>query len=306
MEYGNVGGLPPISRLVLGSMVCSPDDQVLTNDLLDAFVFAGGSCIDTAHIYGGGKSEQAIGEWFAQRRNRDKIVLLDKGAHHDSSGPRVTPEGIVADLTDSLERLQTDYIDLYMLHRDNPDVPVAPIVDCLNELQQSGKIRAFGGSNWTPERLQEANDYATKNKLKPFVASSPHLSLAVPSGPMWAGCVTLDASAKAWYQKHQLPVFAWSSQASGFFTGRYAPDVHTNGDVERIFYSDQNWERLRRAQETAEAHGMSANSIALAYVLHQPFPVYALIGPRTVEELQSSLAAIDVKLSGEEVRYLEA
>ena len=139
MEYGNVGGLPPISKLVLGSMVCSPDDQELTNDLLDAFVAAGGSCIDTAHIYGGGKSERAIGEWFAQRRNRDKIVLLDKGAHHDSSGPRVTPQCITADLTDSLERLQTDYIDLYLLHRDNPDVPVGPIVECLNELAAIGQ-----------------------------------------------------------------------------------------------------------------------------------------------------------------------
>ena len=123
---------------------------------------------------------------------------------------------------------------------------------------------------------------------------------------MWAGCVTLGADDRAWYQKKQFPVFAWSSQASGFFTGRYTPDVHANADVERIFYSDQNWERLRRAQETAEAHGVTANNIALAYVLHQPFPVYALIGPRTVEELQSSLPAIDVKLSGEELRYLEA
>ena len=306
MEYGNVGGLPPISKLVLGSMVCTPDDQELTNDLMDAFVAAGGSCIDTAHIYGGGKSERAIGAWFAQRRNRDKIVLLDKGAHHDSSGPRVTPQCITADLTESLDRLQTDTIDLYLLHRDNPDVPVGPIVECLSELQQAGKIRAYGGSNWTPERLQEANDYADKHKLKPFVASSPHLSLAIPTGPMWAGCVTLGADDRAWYQKKQFPVFAWSSQASGFFTGRYTPDVHANADVERIFYSEQNWERLHRAQETAEAHGVTANNIALAYVLHQPFPVYALIGPRTVEELQSSLPAIDVKLSGEELRYLEA
>ena len=109
----------------------------------------------------------------------------------------------------------------------------------------------------------------------------------------------------SWYQKHQFPVFAWSSQASGFFTGRYAPDVHTNEDVERIFYSDQNWERLRRAKETGEAHGVSANTIALSYVLHQPFPLYALIGPRTLQELNSSMLAIDIKLSADELRYLE-
>jgi len=307
MEYGNIEGIPlPISKLVLGSMVCSTDNQELTFDLLDAFVMAGGSCIDTARIYNGGKSENAVGVWLQERRNRNKIVILGKGAHHDNSGPRVTPECIVADLNTSLESMQTDYIDLYVLHRDDPSLPVGPIVECLNELQRAGKIRTFGGSNWTPERLQAANDYAAEHKLKPFVASSPHFSLAIPSGPMWAGCVTLDPASVAWYQKRQFPVFAWSSQASGFFTGRYAPDVHTNADVERIFYCDMNWERLRRAKETGEAHGVSANTIALAYVLHQSFPLYALIGPRTLEELQSSLLAIDVKLTPDELRYLEA
>ena len=307
MDTGKIDGISlPISKLVLGSMVCSPDDLENTFALLDAFVMAGGTCIDTAHIYGGGKSERALGQWFSERRNRDKIVLLDKGAHHDNTGPRVTPECILADLTDSLERLQTDYIDLYLLHRDNPDVPVGPIVECLHELKQQGKIRAYGGSNWTPLRLQEANEYAKQHKLTPFVASSPHFSLAVPAGPMWPGCVTLTDADKGWYQQNKMPVFAWSSQASGFFTGRYTPDVHTNADIERIFYSDQNWERLRRAQETGEAHGVSANNIALAYVLRQPFPIYPLIGPRNVEELQSSLLALDVKLSDEEMRYLQA
>ena len=306
MDYGNIEGVTlPVSKLVLGSMVCSTEDLGLTFDLLDAFVMAGGSCIDTARIYNGGKSENAVGAWLQERRNRNNIVVLGKGAHHDSSGPRVTPEHITADLNTSLESMQTDYMDLYVLHRDDPAVPVGPIVECLNEQQREGKIRAFGGSNWTPERLQEANDYAAEHKLKPFVVSSPHFSLAIPSGPMWAGCVTLDSAAMSWYQKHQFPVFAWSSQASGFFTGRYAPDVHTNLDVERIFYSDQNWERLRRAKETGEAHGVSANTIALAYVLHQPFPLYALIGPRTLQELNSSMLAIDIKLSADELRYLE-
>ena len=117
--------------------------------------------------------------------------------------------------------------------------------------------------------------------------------------------MTLDDAGKAWHKEHQFPLFPWSSQASGFFTGRYAPDAHTNADVERIFYSDQNWERLKRAQEISAKHGVTANNIALAYVLHQPFPVFALFGPRTVEELESSLPAIDVTLTEDEVRYLE-
>ena len=307
METGKVDGIDlPVSKLVLGSMVCSTDTLDETFALLDEFVLAGGTCIDTAHIYAGGKSEQAIGQWFAKRNNRSKIVLLDKGAHHDSSGPRVTPECIVEDLTQSLERLQTETIDLYLLHRDDPDVPVGPIVECLNEQRRLGKIRAFGGSNWTTARLEEANDYAEKYKLTPFVASSPHFSLAVPAGPMWPGCVTLAPAEGAWYQKRKMPVFAWSSQASGFFTGRYTPQSHDNAEVERIFYSDQNWERLRRAEETGEARGVSAHVIALAYVLNQPFNMFALIGPRTVEELRDSLPALDITLRDDEMRYLEA
>ena len=102
-----------------------------------------------------------------------------------------------------------------------------------------------------------------------------------------------------------MPV-SLSAKAGGFFTGRYAPDVHTSADVERIFYSDQNWERLKRAQELGAKHSVTANNIALAYVLHQPFPVFALFGPRTVEELASSLSAIGVTLTEEEIGYLEA
>ncbi len=307
METGKIDGIDlPVSKIVLGSMACSTDTLDDTFALLDAFMLAGGTCIDTAHVYGGGKSERAIGEWFAKRGNRGKVVLLDKGAHHDDSGPRVTPECIVSDITESLDRLQSEYIDLYLLHRDDPNVPVGPLVECLNEQRRLGKIRAFGGSNWTTDRLLEANAYASKYKLTPFVASSPHLSLAVPSGPMWPGCVALTPEDCAWYEQHKMPVFAWSSQASGFFTGRYTPETHTNADVERIFYSPQNWERLRRAQETGEAHGVAANVIALAYVLRQPFPVFALIGPRNVEELRDSLAAQEVILRDDELRYLEA
>lgn len=307
MKYGKIEGVSlEVSRIVLGSMVFATRDMGLTSALLDRFVAAGGSCIDTAHVYGGGDCERALGLWLAERRNRNKVIVLDKGAHHDSRGPRVNPQGIVSDVNDSLERLQTDYIDLYLLHRDDPNVSVGTIVECLNELQHEGKIRAFGGSNWTPERLQAANDYATQHRLTPFVASSPHISLAVPNEPMWAGCLAIDTASHLWYTKSQFPVFAWSSQAGGFFSGRYAPDVHANADVERVYYSALNWERLRRAQETAEAHGVSSTAIALSYVLAQPLNIYALIGPRTVEELEDSLSALDVPLNEVEIEYLEA
>lgn len=305
MKYGQIAGLEmPVSRLVMGSMVCTTDDMPLTRELLDAYVAAGGNCLDTAHVYGGGKSERAIGQWMAERGNRDKIIVLDKGAHPYWTEPRVNPECIRQDITESLERLQTDTIDLYLLHRDDPNVPVGPIVECLNAEKEAGRIRAFGGSNWTPQRLEAANAYARSHGLTPFAASSPHLSLAAINEAMWSGCLALDAEGRAWHEATQFPLFPWSAQANGFFTGRFAPDDISNKDVARVYYNEGNWERLRRARELAAKKHVTANQIALAYVLNQPFPVFALIGPRSTAELMDSLPAMNITLTQEERRWL--
>ncbi|HLK60861.1 MAG TPA: aldo/keto reductase [Chthonomonadaceae bacterium] len=288
----------------MGSMVCTTENKELTFALLDAYVEAGGNCLDTAHVYSGGKSERAIGEWFRERDNRETIVLIDKGAHPYWTEPRVNPECITQDIQESLERLQSDYIDIYLLHRDDPNAPVGPIVECLNEHQAAGRICAFGGSNWSTVRIQEANDYAAAHGLHGFVASSPNLSLASVNEPMWGGCLTLDAEGRAWHATNQLPLFPWSSQASGFFTGRFSPEDTGNKDITRVYFNEGNWERLHRALELAEQKGCTANQIALAWVLHQSFPVFALIGPRTLEELHSSLPALDISLTDSEARWL--
>src|SRR5689334_15616938 len=134
MTYLQVPGVArPLARLILGSMACSTDDLPSTFELLDRYVALGGNALDTAHIYRRGAAERAVGAWLAARGNREAIVLIGKGAHHDAAGPRVTPEAITADLLDSLDRLGTPYIDLYLLHRDDPPCPVGPIVECLNE-----------------------------------------------------------------------------------------------------------------------------------------------------------------------------
>jgi 1-deoxyxylulose-5-phosphate synthase len=295
-----------LSRLVLGSMVFHPDSDALTFELMDAWRAAGGNVVDTAHIYQGGNSERALGRYMKDRGCREELVVIGKGAHHNADRRRVTPEDITCDLRDTLARLQTDYVDLYILHRDDPDVPVGPIVEALNEHRSAGRIRAFGGSNWSPKRLDEANAYAAERGLAGFTASSPHLSLAVPKEEIWAGC--LDARSpedRAWYAERQMPLFAWSSQARGFFSGRFTPDNLENETLVRVYYSEGNWERLRRAEELGRHRGFSAIQVALAWVLHQPFPVYPLVGPANLEELRSCVAALGLKLSPEEMAWLD-
>jgi aryl-alcohol dehydrogenase-like predicted oxidoreductase len=295
-----------ISQLVLGSMVMSLDQLDLTYQLLDAWMEMGGNVVDTAHIYNGGNSERALGRWVKDRGCRAEIVILDKGAHHTQDRRRVTPEDITCDMRDNLARLKTDYIDLFVLHRDDPNVPVDEIVDVLNMHREAGRIRAFGGSNWTPDRLDAANAYAARTGQQGFAVSSPNLSLAAPKEAVWDGCVdACDAASRAWYTRTQMPLFAWSSQARGFFSGRFKQEGLTDEFVKRVYDSPENWARLRRAEEYGAKHGYTATQVALAWVLHQPFPVYPLIGPANLEELKSSVAASEIRLTPEEARWLE-
>jgi aryl-alcohol dehydrogenase-like predicted oxidoreductase len=295
----------PVSSLIMGSDYFTPERIEEVCDILDAYVEIGGNTIDTAFIYQRGRSEQAIGMWVQRRGNRDRINLWTKGAHPDKNGPRVNRQAIHEELLISLERLQTDYVDLYALHRDDPAVPVGVIVEALNEHVEAGRIRAFGVSNWTHERIQEANDYAAQHGLVGFSFNSPNLSLAKAKEPYWTGCVSADAAMIEWHTRTGMPLFSWSSQARGFFTGRYSPDKQDNPDLVRVFYSDDNWERYRRAEQLGRELGVSTIQIALAYVLNQPFPTAAIIGPQNRAEMASCAAGAEIKLTPEQMAWLD-
>lgn len=306
MKHIQIKGLEkPVSKLIMGSDFFRLDNRQEVSDVLGHYLAIGGNTIDSAFIYCGGQSEQALGIWMDELGNRDDINIFTKGAHHDQNGPRVNAEAIRSDLFTSLERLRTDYIDLYALHRDDPSIPVGVILEALNEHVEAGRIRAFGGSNWTHARLQEANDYAAKNGLVGFSFSSPNLSLAKAKEPFWSGCVSVDEEALRWHESTQLPLLSWSSQARGFFTGRYTPDVLDNADLVRVFYSDENWTRLHRAEQLAKQKGVTAIQIALAYVLSQPFPACALIGPRNEAEMLSCRDGAELVLTPQELAWLD-
>ncbi|ANY65963.1 aldo/keto reductase [Paenibacillus sp. BIHB 4019] len=306
MEYLKVQGLDkPVSRLMKGSDYFYHDryDKAAAN--LDAFFAIGGNSIDSAHIYCGGQSEEVIGRYLKEKGNREQWVILTKGAHHDQNGPRVSSEAIRSDLNTSLERLQSGYIDMYALHRDDPAVPAGEVIEILNEHVASGAVRTIGVSNWTWQRIKEANDYAAAKGLVGFSFNSPNFSLAKANEPFWAGCVSADEETSAWHEATQMPLFSWSSQARGFFTERFTPEDRSNADLVRVFYSDGNWERLERAKQLAARKGVTAIQIALAYVLNQPFPTCALIGAQSLEELKSCDEGSLVTLTAEERNWLD-
>ena len=294
-----------VTQLVMGSDYFHPDNIERVSQILDSYLAIGGNTIDTAHIYVGGNSEKAIGMWMEERKNRDDVYILTKGAHHNASGPRVNPQAIYEELMVSLERLRTDFVDMYALHRDDPAVEVGPIIEALNHHVESGRIHSFGASNWTHQRLQEANDYAKSHGLRGFSFNSPNLSLAKAIEPYWKDCVSADAQTLAWHTQTQMPLLSWSSQARGFFTGRFTPEDRSNADLVRVFYNDANWERYRRAESMAKEKGVSTIEIALAYVLNQPFPTCAIIGPQNEKEMHSCRTGAEIELTQEEVRWLD-
>ncbi len=270
--------------------------------LLDAFFERGGNLFDTAFVYGAGMTETLFGQWHKSRGVREQSVLIAKGAH----SPLCYPDVISKQLDTSLGRLQTDYCDVYFMHRDNEEVPVGEFVDAIDAEVKAGRIRGpWGGSNWSRKRLDAAITYAKENGRTPPQALSNNFSLAQMIKPIWAGCVAAsDAEWRKWLSEHQLTNFAWSSQGRGFFTDRAGRDKRDNKELVETWYSEENFGRRDRAIELADKLGVSPIHIALAYVLHQPFPVVPLIGPRRLLELDDSLRALEIDLTPEQIGWL--
>jgi predicted dehydrogenase/aryl-alcohol dehydrogenase-like predicted oxidoreductase len=298
---GRIAGLDkPVSRLVQGcdSNMTMPHTSVM----LDEYFACGGNVFDTSHYYGVpvGACERNLGQWISNRGVRDEVVVIEKGGNP----PHGTPEGIAAELNEGLERLQMDSVDIWLMHRDNPDVPVGELVDVLNELHDAGRMTLFGASNWSLERLMAARAYAEVNGKAFFAVLSNQFSLAEmvanPFPPLL--CLSCNTPAyRQWLAEQQLPVFSWSSTARGFFVdpGPGTPEIGS------AFRSDMNVTRRRRAQELAEKKGVDAVTIALRWVLQQPFPTFPLFGAQRLRELWIALRAFEFELTEEEHRWLE-
>lgn len=295
-------------------MMLSSDRKEWSFELLDAVFDAGINTFDSAHVYGGGDCDRVFGEWVARRDVRDEIVLMDKGAHHDGERQRVTPADITSDLNDCLERLGFDSIDIFALHRDDPTQPVGPIVEEFNRHISAGTIQAFGASNWSHERIREANEYAAANGLRGFSLSSPHYSLAVQHDDPWGNSVTITGSAGAdareFYRKSGIPLFPWSSLCGGFFSGRFHRDnlesFSDGADARcvRCYCVAENFDRLDRVRILADERGVTIAQIALAWVLTDPLDCFPLTAAWKPEEAQQNAAAVDIELTAEERAWL--
>lgn len=289
--------------------------------LLDLYVEQGGNFLDTANVYadwlGGEKStsEKILGQWMTERNNRDKLVLATKGGHpllESMHVSRLSPQEITADLEQSLGHLQTDYVDLYWLHRDDSSRPVGEIVETLNSLKKSGKIRAFGCSNWSLSRMEEARRYAEEHGLESFSANQPLWNLSAPNLEAIGDptLVMMDEETRRFHENTAVAAVPFSSQANGFFSGRYSRNGKPDGQgksetVAAQYFNDINFDRLDRVNALAAETGASGNQIALAYLLAQPFPVFPIIGGTKTQYVLDSCGAANLSLTESQAAWLE-
>lgn len=318
MIYGEVEGIKkPIARVVQGTTMLGSDlNEEESFSLLDQVYELGGNTLDTAHVYAGGNSERIIGKWMHARGLREKMTIITKGGAHSQDRRRMTSFDVTSDLFDSLARLKTDYIDLYLLHRDDTNLPVEPIIHTLNEHLQAGRIHAFGASNWSHQRMKDAATYAKANGLKTFTTSSPQYSLADSNAEPWPLCLSISGDtgkeAREWYANTAMPVLVWSPLASGFFSGRFRRDnLREFGEREwdevvvRTYATEANFQRLDRAEALAKEKGCTAAQIALAYVMNQPMNVFSVVGSHSIEKFKANIEAAELKLTNQELAWLD-
>jgi aryl-alcohol dehydrogenase-like predicted oxidoreductase len=319
MKYRNIAGIglkPSTICLGTGAFGASVKEREAFA-LMDALLDGGGNFLDTAHIYSDwipgerSRSEKLIGRWLRARGNRDAVVIGTKGGHPDLDNmrvPRLDPMQIVQDLEESLQYLQTDYIDLYWLHRDDPARPIAEIVETLEQQRRSGKIRSYGCSNWSVTRIEEARAYAQAHGLQGFVASQPMWSLAEPNeaGISDKTLTHMDEEGLAYHRRTGMAVIPYSSQAHGFFTKADTLGFDQVAKALLNKYGDAaNRARLDIVRRLAAEHSTSVAQVVLAYLISQQFPAIPIVGCKTLEHLQESMGAADLSLSEEALRSLE-
>ncbi|MGN0746718.1 MAG: aldo/keto reductase [Aristaeellaceae bacterium] len=289
-----------VSRLCLGTgNFGAPLQPRQASTLLDDFVAHGGNFIDTAHVYcnwipgEASRSEKMIGQWLKQRRRED-VVLCTKGGHYDLDAPsvsRVTPEALRRDLEESLTFLQTDVIDLYMLHRDNTALPVEVIMDCLAAFVAEGKVRYLACSNWTAARMAQANAYAAACGQPGFVVNELMWSMArINRETLPADYVVMDDEMLALGRETGLSFMAFSSQAKGYFTRRWRGEALPES-LRRTYGNAENDQLFRQLEPLGSAAEVTRAS--LKYFARQSVPAIPIVSCSSAAHLEECMSAFE-------------
>lgn len=317
MKYRPINGINKKASILVygtGNNIVMGEDADAACECLDMAYEMGFTVFDTAYAYG--NAEKNLGIWMARRGLRDKVIILDKGCNPGMKGSDdvMTPKLIREQVSESLDRLGTEYTDMYILHRDDIKKPVGDIVEVLNELRKEEKIICFGGSNWTYVRTAEANRYAKEHDLLGFTVASPCYNMIELKNDPWGGSVCISGRSKSndrsWYKENNITVFPYSSLGRGFLSGKYNTQSGKNireclpeAPISEYYHPD-NIAKLKKAEELAAKKKVTVSQIALAWLLSDELNVYPIVSPSKKSHMEDNIGSFEVELTEDERKWL--
>ena len=306
-KFGRTG--LDVSALCLGGNVFGwTIDEETSFAVLDAYFEGGGTFIDTADVYStwvpghvGGESEAILGRWMSTRGNRDRVIMVTKvgsqmGTAPDAKG--LSRRYIMEEVDASLKRLQTDYIDVYMAHRDDQERPLEETLAAFNDLVRQGKVRAIGASNYSGARLIQALQTSTQHGYSRYESVQPLYNLVNRE--------VYERDLESLCREQGLGVITYSSLASGFLTGKYrlGKDLPSSPRAKRIqerYMNDKGFRVLDQLDRVAKAHNATLSQVALAWILARPGITAPIASATSVEQVRELLGAVALKLTEEEM-----
>jgi len=298
-KLGNSG--LAIAPIVFGGNVFGwTADESTSFQLLDAFVAAGFNAVDTADVYSkwvpgnkGGESETIIGKWLKRSQKRQQVIIATKvGAEMGPGKKGLSKNYILAAAEDSLQRLQTDYIDLYQSHVDDPDTPLDETLEAYAQLIEQGKVRAIGASNYTAKRLAEASQISKKKGLPRYESLQPLYNLYDRA--------EFEADLAPLCLRENIGVIPYFSLASGFLAGKYRSEADlansARGNFVKKYLNERGYKILSALDQVAKTHSATQSQVAIAWLLAQPSVTAPIASATNLNQLQALLSAADLKL----------
>lgn len=298
-----------LSRIALGTHCFNIRTEKASGEILDRYVENGGNIIDTARCYGEDvtnpndpQSERCIGSWLKASGMRKQMVLITKGGNPEyvkgkHVRNRITAADVEQDLTKSLSELKTDYIDIYFFHKDDPLVDAGEAIEILNKYVKAGVVKHIGASNWSFERIKEANEYAQKNSLAKFEYSEVAFSLKDRVTKGWGEKELTHEMSLAdynYYRESQMPVIGYGAQAYGFFYGDQFPEDD----------SEKNQELFQRLKKICDRKQINAHQALYGFYFGCDVKTIPLISAKNTARLQEAMENCDTILDKAEIRYL--
>lgn len=291
-----------VTPLCLGGNVFGRIDDSMAFDVLDTYIRAGGNFIDTADIYSLGESEKTLGRWMKQRGNREAVIIatkLGKPMAPDKRG--LSRKYMFAAVEDSLTRLQTDYIDLYQSHDDDQETPLEETMQAFDDLIKQGKVRYIGASNFTAERLTEAQKVSQEHGYARYESLQPLYNLIEREefeGKLQQVCI-----------EQEIGVITYFSLARGFLSGKYRlgqrlPESRRAEGVEKLYMNERGFAIIETVESVAKKHNIRPASVALAWLMAQPGVTAPISSGTTPEQVEELMRAVELKLSTEDLEAL--